>query len=760
MKSSLLTLGLCLIFGGGLLTQNLDAQNWTHWRGPNQNGISTEANLVETFSLEPEENVLWQSDIGGRATPIVLNGKVYISCRTNEDMNDDVEKVNVQERVVCWDAESGDLLWEDRFNVFQTDIPAPRVGWAAMCGDEETGFVYMHSVCGLFRCYDDKGNVIWEKSLLEEFGKISGYGGRTQTPIIDEDRVIVSFMVNNWGDQKLPPPKQTYYAFDKKTGDLQWVSAPGGAPQDTNYSVPFVTVLNGTRMLIGGNSDGGIYAINARTGTPIWGFRMSLRGLNSSPVIDGKYVYISHGEDNIDNNSFGRIQCVDATGTGDVTETHSVWRHDELKAGYTGLLVKDGVLYVVSDTGNLYAFDGEKGDLLWDHDLGTVGKGSPVWADGKIYVTETNGRIHILKADREGCESLCMVHLKAVDGNGDDEIYASPAISNGRIYFVTRDRTFCIAAPDREVSIAAPEALAEETASDNKIALIQLRPYEVALNAGDSVEFTAVGFDKNGRVVKEWSPALKAGEGMADLQIDGNKISVPALKNDAAGTVTVEYEGLSAQARVRFFNSEKVWSWDFNDYAEMQVPPSWIRAFGKLKPTDVDGNIAMKMTGIDTGRGRPSHYVWLGKADMSNYTIQSDVRFVEKRRQRPKIGVTANRYNLVIKANDLPEELKRDRDAVPGMLVVQSWAPQLRMAKSEYFPVEVDTWYTLKLKVEVKEDGARIYGKAWKTGSDEPDEWTLEAFDPHANEAGAPGLYVSALADAYWDNIIVIQHDE
>ena len=118
--------------------------------------------------------------------------------------------------MVCWD-EDGTELWRDEFNVFKTDIPAPRVGWAAMCGDEETGYVYSHSVCGMLKCYSPDGKIVWEKSLFEEYGKISGYGGRTQTPIIDEDRLIVSFLATNWGDMKGPAPKHYYYAFDKKT---------------------------------------------------------------------------------------------------------------------------------------------------------------------------------------------------------------------------------------------------------------------------------------------------------------------------------------------------------------------------------------------------------------------------------------------------------------------------------------------------------------------------------------------------------------
>ena len=65
----------------------LSAQDWPHWRGPEQNGISREANLPEHFEFGEEgkeQNVIWSSDIGGRATPIVMNGRVFLNCRTHK----------------------------------------------------------------------------------------------------------------------------------------------------------------------------------------------------------------------------------------------------------------------------------------------------------------------------------------------------------------------------------------------------------------------------------------------------------------------------------------------------------------------------------------------------------------------------------------------------------------------------------------------------------------------------------------------------
>ena len=728
-----------------LAAESTNAEDWAHWRGPEQNGVSREIGLISDWSLDSDNNVVWKSDIGGRSTPIIMNDRVFLNCRTQHDFNDPDEKIHLREQVVCWDAITGDIVWQDEFNVYQTDIPAPRVGWAAMVGDPETNQVYVHSVCGTFRCYDAAtGKVVWEHSLLEKYGKISGYGGRTQTPIVDEDRVIVSFLAANWGESKGPAPKHYYYAFDKRTGELQWVSAPGDRPKSTNYSCPILAVIDGVRMLVGGNSDGHIYGFNSRTGQRIWQFKMSLNALNCTPAIDGKYVYISHGEDNVDNQDFGRVQCIDATGTGDITETHSVWRVDGIKAGYSALLVHDGILYVVADTGNLFAFDAKTGDELWQFNLGTVGKGAPVWADGKLYVMEVNGHIHILKPSREKCESLSKVKLLARVGKGDDEIYASPAISNGRIVLVTRDRTICIGSKSAEkVEVEIP-ALAQEKPKGDMVAHVQLRPFEAVLKPGESAEYSVVAFDASGQVISTTPAKLAAGDAADKLVIAGNKVTAPTIETDIAATVTAEIDGVTGTARVRMFNPAKVWKWDFEGYKGPQVPSQWLRAFAKLKPTDVDGNVVMKAAGIGNTKGRPSHTVWLGTPEMKNYTIQADVLMKEQRRQMPDIGVVANRYNFILKGNK-------------GKLRIQSWAPHLRMAVEEKYRSDPDVWYTMKLKVDADESQAKVYGKVWKTGEAEPEGWTIEATDPHPNQSGSPGLYVYATTDCMFDNVIVTQ---
>src|SRR5262245_14161313 len=109
---------LPVVFALCLWTPATQAADWSSWRGPEQTGVSREKDLPERFSLDPKDsnsNVIWKQPYGGRSAPIVMNNRVYI-------INGAGEGLNEQERVMCFDAATGKVLWEHRFNVFQTDI--------------------------------------------------------------------------------------------------------------------------------------------------------------------------------------------------------------------------------------------------------------------------------------------------------------------------------------------------------------------------------------------------------------------------------------------------------------------------------------------------------------------------------------------------------------------------------------------------------------------------------------------------------------
>jgi hypothetical protein len=378
-----------------------------------------------------------------------------------------------------------------------------------------------------------------------------------------------------------------------------------------------------------------------------------------------------------------------------------------------------------------------------------VGKGSPVWADGKIYVMEVNGNIWTLRPSREGCEVLNHVELAAADGtSGMDEIYASPAIADGRIYFVTRDRTICVGAPKTELSVDPIPGMPPEKETSQEVATLLMVPCDVSLMAGQAAEYELRSFDANGNFINT-IPAdqITLPEGLPPECLSGQKIVAPDLDRSVAGVITATAGNATATSRIRVYSGEAQWSWDFEGYQPGQVPETWVRAFGKLKPEQVGdgGNMALKSGGMESVRGRPSHLVWIGPPEMKGYTIQADVLFTEQNRRLSSMGINSHRYNFIVKGNNNKIEL-------------ETWPAHLRLQASKSFRVEPDTWYTMKMEVREEGDTAHIFGKVWKRDEAEPAEWTIDAVDPLPNRHGSPGLYMYSMADSYFDNVIVTQN--
>jgi outer membrane protein assembly factor BamB len=150
------------------------------------------------------------------------------------------------------------------------------VGWAALAADPETGAVFAQNVDGQLVALGRDGKTLWEHRLGEEYGRGSGFGGRTLVPLVDEDRVVVGVVGSGWGD--IGPPRQRYMAFDKRTGAVRWVSTPAQGPFDdaNNQSSPTVAVIGG-----GAWSSAAARTVAVRDGRahrqPVWRFQVSVR---------------------------------------------------------------------------------------------------------------------------------------------------------------------------------------------------------------------------------------------------------------------------------------------------------------------------------------------------------------------------------------------------------------------------------------------------------------------------------------------------
>ena len=708
------------------------ASDWPAWRGPSGNGISSETGLITNWSKDGT-NLLWSQPFTGRSTPIVLGRRVCANGRVGEG-------IHRQETVACFDLEEGRKLWEHRFNVHLTTVPWNRVGWANIAGDPETGYIYVQGVGGALLCLDSAGKVVWSRSLLEDFGFFSGYGGRTQTPVVDEDRLIVTFVSGSWGT--LSAPRHRTFAFDKKTGELLWVATPGERPPDLNtQSTPAVATIEGQRLLIQGNADGSICAIQARTGKSVWRFRLSKRGLNTSVLVENETVYATHSEENIGGGVMGAVVAIDATGAGDVTDTHEQWR-THLSIGFSSPLFKNGRLYVVDNSANLHCLDASSGTELWDFSLGTVGKGSPVWADGKIFVTEVNGRFHILEIGDRGARSLDEESL-TVGAGRRAEIYGSPAIAQGRIFFTTEDGIYAIGDPSTvlQPAIRQPEA-ASIPQGRGDAAMILAVPAEVRMHPGEKRVFQVQAFNKAGRPLgerqAEWSLV-----GLDGLVNHHGEFEADSKSTVQVGVLEAKLGSLTAQARVRVFGGPEL-EIDFQSTPVDQVPDYFLGARIHFKvQEDENGNRFLVKN--PAARSIHRHRTLIGPSDWSNYTIEADLRATRTRRLVPDMGLINGGYTL-------------DVMGAHQQIQLRSWTAERRMAVEVPFQWEADRWYRIKLRVDPNQGNAVIRGKVWLRESPEPEDWTIVAQDPHPVRHGSPALYAYSPTPVYFDNVKVTRN--
>jgi outer membrane protein assembly factor BamB len=753
------------------------AHDWPFWRGPEQTGVSRERDLPSKFSIDPKDpdnNVIWKAPYGGRSTPIIMHGRVYLNNKAGEGIHE-------QERVMCLDEKTGKRIWEKRFNVYHTDIVSLRLGWTNMCGDPETGYLYWHGTQGDFVCFDKDGTIVWQRQLTEQDGRISGYGGRLANPLVDGELVILGMLNSSWGDMGIGANR--FLALNKRTGEPVWWSTSPIKPRDTYASTFVVAVVGGQRLIITGGGDGYIHALNVYTGKPVWSYPFSSGGVNATPVVVGAKVYVAHGGENLDTNVQGRVACLDASQL-EKGQPKLLWKVDGIKVRYTTPIVHEGRLYVADDQARLHCLDAETGKRLWRRPFayGRNAMGSPVWADGKIYVGDVDSHFHILEPGPKGCRSL---HDQFFPGLSDVEVAGNPAVANGRVFFLTGNEIYCIGKKDHKAK-ADPIPPPPKEAPVGEPAQVQLVPADLTLQPGDSARLFVHVLDKNGREVSTahvtgaWSlpqppPYPKAKLLPPRLQgvIEPGATKLVAHSDSKKETITYQgatltvskalpsQQGLvlfhagtlgTATARVRVA-PRLPYTQDFEKLPDGTAPPGWVNTQNKFfVATLKDGSKVLRRNNAIPSPLVAQANAYIGLPDMTNYTIEADVMGtkieVGKSWYMPEIGIGANRYTLALWGNY-------------QRLRLTSWEAIPRVDMPMEYRWEPDTWYHLKLTVQVDGDKAIARGKVWKRGEAEPKKWSVEVVDPTPNRSGAPTLYSRITGfvgtnpgnQAYFDNV-------
>ena len=723
----------------------LTASDWPEWRGPARTGVSTEKGLPNTWSTAGE-NLAWRIPYGGRSSPVVFGDHLYLQTSSGAGPT-------LQERLICFNADTGKLLWERKYNLFTSDVPPHRIAWASPAVDPATGNVFAFSGNGLLMSYSPDGKPLWERSLAEEFGMWTTHGGRVSSPVIDGNQVIVSGLTFLWG--QMAGGAHRFVSFDKSNGKTIWISSPEGRPTDTIYANPYIADVNGVRTFFSGGSDGAMHAIKVATGEPIWNWRVSQRGLNTAALMLGSDIIVSHSEENVGTSEMGMLAAVPAGSKGTLADKDARWVARGVQAGYASPVSDSERIYVLDNGGVLFAYDFKTGNRLWEQTLGTIAKASPVLADGKLYIGTENtgdagGKFFIIRPHADKAEILDQDWLGTPQKS--ELIVASPIVARGRVYVTSMDAMYAIGPKTVPAGAAAPPVNMATTVAPAGTAptVLLVTPTELILKPGEAADLTVRAFDANGNSVTAPSNVTWTVEGLKGSVANG-KFTPDAAAGAQAGVVKATVGSVAGAARVRVI-PDLPWTFDFENSGEAS-PAYWINATGKFVVRDFEGNkVLVKLAENPFAfakRTRP----FFGSPDLSNYTIEAEVRSKEVRRQIADVGIVAQRYELVLFGNHQRLEL-------------QPWQPETQRTVKKEFPWQKDTWYVMKLEVQNLDAGrVRARGKVWPKGQQEPGAWTIERIDPIGNTKGSPGIYADVMnsdpkggSEIFYDNIKVYRN--
>jgi outer membrane protein assembly factor BamB len=763
--------GLMLALSVAAAAQAEPVKGWLAWRGPEQTGVSRETGLPD--KLGPE-NLLWTASFPGQDTPVIANGRLYINGYLGEG-------ADLQEGLSCFEAETGKLFWRQMFNDFLSDTIYLRYATASPAVDPETGNVYLQGTQGTLAAFSAEGKLLWQRSLMEEFGRLTFPNARTATPLLDGDLVITRGITANWGANG--PASDRFYAFDKLTGELVWSSSPGDRPKDNSYSHPYLTWWQGRRVFLTATGDGSVVCVNARTGEPLWRVPLFKAGINATVLVHnhdkvialfgtpyelGRMVAFKLPDVQPTNAAAGPV-VVDLKGL-------ELWSADISTSMSHPILVGDTV-YVVAEKGDLCSVNASTGQVNWKIKVGIEQRNAGLlFADGKLYVpiledpagkaagasgeAGDKGAIYVIKPTEKEGQILC--HLE-VDGI----CFGTPVAYNGKVYLQTKQKLYCWGTKGDNAGLTAAPG-ESPWPKPGAPAQLQIIPSEVLLHPGEKAAFRVRVLDANGLLVEElkdtkavqWASYVPATARVkATMKGAFNEAGELVAAPDAvpsAGAFEATLGNLKGYLRGRVmpnlplkqdFESFTLTETNVAENAVFAYPPlPWIGARFKFDVRDRDGTKALTKT-IDNKFFQRAT-VFIGTPDLQHYTIEADVMSDGNRRKMSEVGVIAQRYLIVLKGNEQKLEVNSNLE---------------RLRQSVDFKWSPNTWYHLKARVDAAENGpgkagqAIVRAKAWKKGDPEPDAWTIEVPHQTAHQRGSPGLFGFSPQDmrVYIDNVVV-----
>jgi hypothetical protein len=402
---------LLVLLSLGPLGNSARAEDWPCWRGRRGDGTSLETNVPIRWSAS--ENIVWKAPIPGvgHSSPIVSGDCIFLTTA----LLDQKERV-----LLCLDRHTGRVKWQQsvlssplerkhNLNSYSSGTPA---------ADGQLVYVsFLDRDQMVVAAYDYDGKQRW----LVRPGEFHSVHGFCSSPVIFKDKLIVN------GDHD---GAAYLVALDRATGRTLWKTSRENRTR--SYCTPIIREIGGrTQMVLSGSKCVASYDPN--DGRRHWIVDGPTEQFVASVVYARDLLFVTGGYPD------HHILAIRPDGTGNVTDTHIVWR-DTRGVSYVPSPIAIGDYFmVVSDNGLASCFDAASGDRHWMERLEPHYSASLVTAGGLVYFLADNGTTTVVRPG---------VTFERVARNELGEAcYASPAISGGHIFLRSEKHLYCIGTP-------------------------------------------------------------------------------------------------------------------------------------------------------------------------------------------------------------------------------------------------------------------------------------------------------------------------
>ncbi|MFX0200422.1 MAG: PQQ-binding-like beta-propeller repeat protein [Candidatus Hodarchaeota archaeon] len=408
----------------------LFAADWPQWRGENRDGIWREKGIVQKFEAQ-QLPIRWRAKIAnGYSGPTVAKGRVYVTDRlTSPSQN---------ERVHCFDATTGDIIWSVNYACEYKKVSYPNGPRASVTIND--GRAYSLGSMGHFLCLNAaKGNIIWGKDLYNEYKIKMPVWAIAASPLVENNLVIVQIGGRD---------NACLVAFDKVTGKEKWRALNDKA----SYSAPIIIKQAGKRVLVCLTGER-IVGLDPLSGNLYWQHPFEPVEMVISiatPVFENNYLFVSSFYDG------SLLLKVNP----DELSVEKLWRRrgqseritDSLHCCISTPVIQGDYIYGVDSYGELRCLEIKTGDRIWES-LDAVPKDR--WSnihmvrhEDKIWMFNERGELIISKLSPQGFHEISRTKLiepttGQLKRGGKGVCWSHPAFANRHIYIRNDHELVC-----------------------------------------------------------------------------------------------------------------------------------------------------------------------------------------------------------------------------------------------------------------------------------------------------------------------------